>query len=91
MSKHREISDRMKRIKQGHNDRLDALAQRMDKHESVSDSVYRSYEGFLEEKEADMKEMEQDIREMRNAVSEEAGETAAASFPSTQPPINSTG
>jgi hypothetical protein len=73
VSKYAEMADRMKRIKASHVARLEALAERMDSHESNSDQIFRTYEGELEAQERGMQEMERDMRDLKN--SQEGGET----------------
>lgn len=67
MSKHREVIDRMRALREKRDDRLSNLLTRMDGHESTSDKVFRSYEGELDEADSMMIEMEKEIEDMRNA------------------------
>jgi len=89
MSRHNDIAQRMRKLKEAQEARLAALDQRMDKHETESDAVFRSYEGFLEENEAAMKEMEDSIKAMKGNGEEAEGNVA--SFPGGQSKALGTG
>lgn len=74
VSKYTEVRERFKSMREKHDDRLDALVERMDKHESTSDVVFRAFEGKIEEQELGMSEMEKDVKDMKNDT-ENGGET----------------
>jgi exonuclease VII small subunit len=66
MSEYSDTAARFKAMREARKDRLKALSERMDKHETHSDEVFRKYEGAVEAMEDGMKEMEEEAREMSN-------------------------
>lgn len=66
MSEYADTAKRFKAMREARADRLKALNERMDGHETHSDEVFRSYEGGIEAMEEGMKMMEEEAREMKN-------------------------
>ena len=64
MSRHLEVTDRFKKLKKKHIDRLDALDTRMDKHETRSDEVFNKMDTAISFDEREMDDMEKDINDM---------------------------
>src|SRR5258707_12008180 len=68
------VTERFKAMRAARRDRIKALDERLDKHETDSDVVFRAYEGGIEKLENQIKDFEGDIEEMRNDLSDEEDE-----------------
>jgi len=89
MSEYSDTAKRFSELRASRRDRLKALNERMDKHETDSDETFRKYEGSMEMMENGMKEMDKEAEEMRNEFEEKddgkGGKTdsTVAAFPKT--------
>ena len=64
MSRHLEVSNRLKNLKAKHIARLDDLDRRLDKHETNADDTFVKFEAAITADENDMAEMERDLKDM---------------------------
>lgn len=72
MSDYADTAKRFKAMREARADRLKALNERMDSHESSSDEIFRSYEGGLDAMDEGMRLMEEEAREMKNDFEEKS-------------------
>lgn len=72
----KDISERMRGVRKGWDDRADALGERLDKLESRGDAAFRGFEGELDAREAAFKEMEDDVRALEGNGAEGSGNSS---------------